>query len=222
MKPIKNFLHFYLFPTLAAHHRRCNVIDGVNLNRGAATVRKSGVITAGLIAAWAAALCPAPVAAQTRLDAAPVSIAGWTVGGLAYGANNTAPVASQFHDKLRAGPGLALSGVKEGMALRSWIAPPVETAAGLAGQAGGLLLDVPFAGFTFTPSFGAARSGGSSPVGAATLSLRSQLEVGYQFDNASRLALGYSRISGLGAGGERLDGDVLSLSFRLPFSAFSD
>jgi lipid A 3-O-deacylase len=189
-------------------------------------VSRSGVITAGLVAAWVAALCPAPVAAQPVIDVAPlsmpVSITGWTVGGLAYGANNTPPVASQFHDKLRAGPGLTLSGVKEGMALRSWVAPPPATAAGLAGQAGGLLLDVPFAGFTFTPSFGAARSGGSPLTGAATLSLRSQLEVGYQFDNASRLALGYSRISGLGAGGERLDGDVLSLSFRLPFSALGD
>jgi lipid A 3-O-deacylase len=184
-------------------------------------VRKSGLFAA-ISAAWVAALCPAPVAAQGRADASPVSITGWTVGGLAYGADNTAPVASQFHDKLRAGPGLTLSGVKEGVALRSWVAPPPATAAGFAGQAGGLLLDVPFAGFTFTPSFGAARSGGSPLTGAATLSLRSQLEVGYQFDNASRLALGYSRISGLGAGGERLDGDVVSLSFRLPFSALGD
>lgn len=181
---------------------------------------KTGVIAAGVIAVGAAAFCPAPAAAQSRPEASPVSISGWTVGGLAYGGTDAAaPVASQFHDKLRAGPGLALSGGKDAAVLRSWVAAPA-TAAGSTGQAGGLLLDVPFAGFTFTPSFGAARGGASPLTGAATMTLRSQLEVGYQFDNASRLALGYSRISGLGAGGERSDGDVVSLSFRLPFSAF--
>lgn len=176
----------------------------------------------GCLTAIAMTAASAPAVAQSRApaavhDLATVEMTGWTVGALAFG--NVEPIVAgptTMHDKLRAGPGLALSSLGEGVTLRPWTA-----AADVAGGgAGGLLLDVPIGGFTFTPSFGAARGEAATLGGASAVMLRSQLEVGYRFDNASRLSLGYSRITAYG--GERSGGDVLSLSYRLPFGALLD
>lgn len=177
------------------------------------------IIAAIIVLAGAAA--SAPAAAQG--DAAPAGwgLSGWTIGALAFGGDDAAPLAaSSLHDKRRSGPGLALSSLGEGVALRSWAAGTEP--GGRVGAGGGLLLDVPVGGFTFTPSFGAVRGESLSLNGGVSTALRSQLEVGYRFDNESRLSFGYSRLSALSGDAGRADGDVVSLSYRLPFGALLD
>lgn len=182
-------------------------------------MNRRGIIAAIIVLAGAAAYAPA--AAQG--DAAPtvLALSGWTIGGLAFGGGESAPLAAtSLHDKQRSGPGLALSSLGEGVALRSWAAGAEP--GGRVGSGGGLLLDVPVGGFTFTPSFGAVRAESLSLNGGASTALRSQLEVGYRFDNESRLSFGYSRLSNMNGDSARLDSDVLSLSYRLPFGALLD
>lgn len=178
------------------------------------------IIAAIIVLAGAAA--SAPAAAQG--DAAPTgwALSGWTIGGLAFGDGEAAAAlaATSLHEKQRSGPGLALSSLGEGVALRSWAAG--SEPGGRVGAGGGLLLDVPVGGFTFTPSFGAVRGESLSVNGGVATALRSQLEVGYSFDNASRLSFGYSRLSNLNGESGRSDRDVVSLSYRLPFGALLD
>lgn len=183
------------------------------------------IMTAIAILTAAAPAAGQNAAMQTVGESAPPVIAGWTVGALAFGGGEAVVAApTSMHDKLRAGPGLALKSLGDRATLRPWTAGP--SAAGNAGGAGGVLLDVPMGGFTFTPSFGAARSEAVAfNGGAATITLRSQLEIGYQFDNTSRLSFGYSRISAYGgekANQDRGNGDMLTLSYRLPFGALLD
>lgn len=189
--------------------------------RGLTTVNGRWIVAAVFALTGAAATAPAAaqsVSAQTGRALADWELSGWTVGGMAFSGGEAAtPTVSGLHDKQRGGPGLALSSLGEGVTLRSWAAG--SEISGAASGGGGLLLDVPLGGFTFTPSFGAVRGESLSVNGAAATALRSQLEIGYNFDNASRLSFGYSRLSGLGGDTGRLDGDVVSLSYRLPFGA---
>lgn len=176
------------------------------------------IIAAIFVLAGAAA--SAPAAAQGDTAPTVLALSGWTIGGLAFGGGESAPLAAtSLHDKQRSGPGLALSSLGEGVALRSWAA---GTEPGGRTGGGGLLLDVPVGGFTFTPSFGAVRGESLSVNGGVSTALRSQLEVGYNFDNASRLSFGYSRLSTLNGDSGRSDRDVVSLSYRLPFGALLD
>lgn len=170
-------------------------------------------------------LFAAPAAAQSRATGAefPV-VSGWTVGGLAWGGAGNGPdsvSASGLHAKTRGPAGLTLSGLGDGAALRPWAASGGDSRGSGGGAASGLLLDVPFGSFTFTPSVGAVRADRVTLSGAPSLGLRSQVEFGYQFDNASRVALGFSRTSSLGTNDDR-DDDVISLSVRLPFGNLLD
>lgn len=177
------------------------------------------IIAAIIVLAGAAA--SAPAAAQSGAAPTGWELSGWTIGGLAFSDGESAPLAAtSLHEKQRSGPGLALSSLGEGVALRSWAAGTEP--GGRVGGGGGLLLDVPVGGFTFTPSFGAVRGESLSVNGGAATALRSQLEVGYSFDNASRLSFGYSRLSNLNGDSGRSDRDVVSLSYRLPFGALLD
>lgn len=154
-------------------------------------------------------------------------VSGWTVGGLAWsgaaGNGVDSVSASGLHAKTRGPAGLTLSGLGDGAALRPWAASGGDSRGHGAsgGTASGLLLDVPFGSFTFTPSVGAVQSDRVTLSGMPSLGLRSQVELGYQFDNSSRVALGFSRTSSLGANDDR-DDDVVSLSVRLPFGSLLD
>lgn len=165
-----------------------------------------------------------PAAAQSRPAGAgsPV-VSGWTVGGLAGGGLPDSASASALHAKTRGAAGLTLSGLGDGAALRPWAASGGDSRGHGAGggAASGLLLDVPFGSFTFTPSVGAVQTDRVTLSGMPSLGLRSQIELGYQFDNSSRVALGFSRTSSLGTNDDR-DDDVVSLSVRLPFGNLLD
>ena len=90
---------------------------------------------------------------------------------------------------------------------------------GLAGIMGGVLIDVPLGSFVFTPSVGAGTLPTVRREGAPTTEFRSQLELGYQFDNNSRFSLGYSRIINDAASGDPSAGanNVFGFYYRLPF-----
>lgn len=144
----------------------------------------------------------------------------WTVGTLAFGNTPYATIdvpdrVSNLHDKVRIGgsdvPGL------EGLAtVRPWLSldnAPDGTVQGMSG----VLIDVPFGSFVFTPSIGAGYVSRAASDTNPAIEFRSQLELGYEFSNKSRFTLGYSRITG-GEGGEEREADnVFGLFYRLPF-----
>ena len=160
---------------------------------------------------------------------------GWTVGGLAYSAPGPAEnTLSGLNSKMRLGTTSLVPQIESFATVRPWIGPGAQAldgiprAAGSAGLAGGLtntgvmggiLIDVPFGAFVFTPSFGAGTLPRSSRDGGATTEFRSQVELGYEFDNKSRFSLGYSRIATDGNPAEPASApnNVFGLYYRLPF-----
>ncbi|WP_109110089.1 hypothetical protein [Azospirillum sp. TSO35-2] len=107
-----------------------------------------------------------------------------------------------------AGDGLAAGGMPGG-----------GVSTGLAGMMGGVLIDVPLGSFVFTPSFGAGALPGARREGAPTTEFRSQLELGYEFDNKSRFSMGYSRIVNDASSSDPAAGpnNVFGFYYRLPF-----
>lgn len=172
---------------------------------------RSGPLCCSVILA-AVAVCvlaaPAGAAPQTHTVEAP---AGWTIGALP---------GLGLHDKLRAG-GTLLPWLEPYAALTPW----VSSTAGGDGRpqtSGGLLLDIPVGGgFTFTPSIGAGYTPGRlRPEGEGeAMAFRSQLEIGYAFDNNARVTLGYTRMRRAGDGRE--GGETLGFTLRLPFGALT-
>ncbi len=157
----------------------------------------------------------APAGAQTL---AGDRMSNWKVGTLAYAAPplSTPDVPDRMtdlHDKVRFG-GSAVPGV-EGATIRPWM--NVET--GTDGQASGMsgvLIDVPFGSFVFTPSVGAGYVNRTTSDSTASMEFRSQLELGYEFENKSRFTLGYSRIT-TGGNENRDPTNVFGMYYRLPF-----
>ncbi|MBP2303275.1 hypothetical protein [Azospirillum picis] len=159
----------------------------------------------------------------------------WAVGGLAYGVqqqpDNSLGI---LNSKLRLG-GSLVPQLEPYAAIRPWIGPstgssltPTDAIPGLAGGAlstgltgmmGGVLIDVPLGSFIFTPSVGAGSLPSARREGAPTTEFRSQLELGYEFDNKSRFSMGYSRIVNDAAAGDPAAGtnNVFGLYYRLPF-----
>ncbi|MCW2248047.1 hypothetical protein M2352_003681 [Azospirillum fermentarium] len=176
----------------------------------------------------AAAFCilspPAIAAPQTRTVDAP---AGWTVGALPAPA--PAPVETGgaagrrtelfgLQDKYRVG-GALLPWLQPYAALSPWVSA-TPGAGGAPLSSGGVLLDVPVGGgFTFTPSIGAGYTPNRLRPEGEAVEFRSQLEIGYAFDNNARVTLGYTRMRGTGGG--RDDGEMLGFTFRLPFGALT-
>ncbi|CAK0763620.1 lipid A 3-O-deacylase [uncultured Gammaproteobacteria bacterium] len=82
---------------------------------------------------------------------------------------------------------------------------------------GGILFDIPLGPIVFTPSFGAGlySSGGGKNLGAP-VEFRTMIEVGYQFDNASRFSLGYSHISNAGITQLNPGANMISVYYHLP------
>ncbi|HYD32859.1 MAG TPA: acyloxyacyl hydrolase [Azospirillaceae bacterium] len=79
--------------------------------------------------------------------------------------------------------------------VRPWLGAEATSEGGVYGG-GGILVDVPLGPFIFTPSFGAGlwSSGEGKDLGSP-LEFRTQVEVGYEFENQSRFSLAYSHIS---------------------------
>lgn len=190
--------------------------------------------------AAAALFCAGPALAAPRTQEVTVgqgvdAPAGWTVGALPAPAEaarvfppGAGPVGGGtpdragelfgLHDKFRVGGSLT-QWLQPYAALTPWVsATPGTDGRPLTG--GGLLLDVPVGGgFTFTPSIGAGYTASRLRPEGETVEFRSQLEIGYAFDNNSRVTLGYSHIRGGSDGRE--DSEMLGFTFRLPFGALT-
>lgn len=160
------------------------------------------------------------LAAPAHAQTAPLDrLSNWKVGTLAFGtppfsAPDLPDRVSDLHAKVRIG-GSSVPGI-EGASVRPWISVesnPDGTASGMSG----VLVDVPFGSFVFTPSLGAGYGNRSALEPAAGMEFRSQLELGYEFENKSRFTLGYSRITGAGSNENRDPNNVFGLFYRVPF-----
>ncbi|MGQ9371393.1 hypothetical protein ACUQ99_33955 [Azospirillum sp. A39] len=144
----------------------------------------------------------------------------WKLGSLPLGTlpPDRADRLGDLHDKFRIG-GALVPWLEPYATLKPWLTaePSVD---GRVASTGGLLLDVPVGSFTFTPSIGAGYVPLSPAEPQGSLEVRSQLELGYEFDNDARLAVGYSHIAPAGDGAETRSGDnIFSFTFRMPFGA---
>jgi len=125
--------------------------------------------------------------------------------------------AVDFRVEYRFGTSL-LSFIEPYAKLKPWLGGEVTSDGAIYGV-GGILIDVPLGPIVFTPSFGAGlyASGGGKDLGSA-LEFRSQLEVGYQFDNQSRFSAGYSHISNAGITETNPGTNILSIYYHVPTS----
>ena len=106
-----------------------------------------------------------------------------------------------------------------------WVKPfsgvMVNTNSGVYGY-GGILLDV-FLGrrLVVTPSFavGLYHVGAGKDLGSA-IEFRSQIEVGFRFDDRSRLALSFDHVSNAGIDDKNPGTEELVLTYAVPFSVF--
>lgn len=162
------------------------------------------------------------VAAPARADDDPVidTVPNWKLGSLAY--STTVPTdrsetIGDLHQKYRLGAA-PLPGLEPYAALKPWVAG-ITQPDGTMTSRGGLLVDVPVGSFVFTPSVGAGYVTNSPHDNRTSLEFRSQLEVGYQFENRSRVTLGYSRITGGTADSRAEPNNVVGFTYRLPIGA---
>lgn len=158
-----------------------------------------------------AILASAPAVAEMRSSS-------WTVGSLSpaipsLGADTftRSDLPSLLGDKLRLG-GVAVPSLGDGAMIRSWLSPSLSN--GLQRSLSGVLLDMPFGDFRLTPSVGAGFT--ENAVSSRTLEIRSQLELGYEFENRSRFTLGISRTSDDRSRAGGSPNDVFGLYYRLP------
>lgn len=159
-----------------------------------------------------------------RAEEAPAagdSVPNWRLGSLAF--SNAVPTdrserIGELHTKYRLGAA-PLPGLEPYAALKPWVAGSTQPDGTMTSR-GGVLLDVPVGSFTFTPSVGAGYVSNSPRDARAPLEFRSQVELNYQFENRSRVTLGYSRITGGPATDGRTDANnVVGFTYRLPFGA---
>ena len=175
-------------------------------------------LSIAVVALGLAALGPA------RADEAPAagdSVPNWRLGSLAF--SNAVPTdrserIGDLHQKYRLGAA-PLPGLEPYAALKPWVAGNTQPDGTMTSR-GGVLIDVPMGSFTFTPSVGAGYVSNSPRETRAAVEFRSQVELGYQFENRSRVTLGYSRITGGAAADSRTDtNNVVGFTYRLPFGA---
>ena len=150
-------------------------------------------------------------------------IGNWKIGALAYTTGELPEMkVSDLHNKVRIGSSLVpkLEGYAE---VRPWVALGPTAPDGTLHGMGGILIDVPMGAFVFTPSIGAGTLPRSARDPAGAVEFRSQLELGYEFENKSRFSLGYSRIDNSGPQTENAPtaNNVFGLYYRLPFGALS-
>lgn len=197
---------------------------------------------AGFLAGALACALAGPAGAET-IDA-DGRFGNWALGGLAYSLQPPAESSlTVLNSKMRLG-GSLIPQIEPFASVQPWIGPGTGSSltprgavtgltgglpgtgtgsaglsGGLAGIMGGVLIDVPLGSFVFTPSVGAGTLPTVRREGAPTTEFRSQLELGYQFDNNSRFSLGYSRIVNDAAAGDPAAGtnNVFGFYYRLPF-----
>ncbi|WP_376965328.1 hypothetical protein ABNQ39_30565 [Azospirillum sp. A26] len=189
--------------------------------------RLPAVLTASLLGL---ALTGGGVARAESIDA-DGRFGNWALGGLAYSLQP--PPESNLtvlNSKVRIGTSLVPQ-IEPYVNIQPWIGPatgssltPRSAVTSLSGNlsgglSGGVLVDVPLGSFVFTPSVGAGTLPTARREGAPTTEFRSQLELGYEFDNKSRFSLGYSRIVNDAAAGDPAAGtnNVFGFYYRLPF-----
>lgn len=125
--------------------------------------------------------------------------------------------AVDYRGEYRFGTSL-ISAIEPYAKLKPWVG--IEgTSDGAIYGLGGILFDVPLGPIVFTPSFGVGlySSGGGKDLGSP-VEFRSQVELGYQFDNASRFSVGYSHISNAGITKLNPGANMISVYYHLPSS----
>lgn len=106
--------------------------------------------------------------------------------------------------------------------IKPFIAGHINSDGGIYGL-GGIYGDIPLSPeWTLTPSFGAGLySDGDSKDLGHVIELRTQLELGYNFQNGSRLTGGLAHISNGGLDDHNPGTEVLSFNYYVPLSWFS-
>lgn len=154
-------------------------------------------------------------------------IGNWKIGALAYTTGDVPETTvSDLHNKVRIGSSL-LPKLEPFADVRPWVSMSPPAVDGSLHGMGGILIDVPLgSSFVFTPSVGAGtlpRPARTAREPGAAVEFRSQLELGYEFENKSRFSLGYSRIDTTGSpadsGGSA--NNVFGFYYRLPFGALA-
>jgi lipid A 3-O-deacylase len=91
------------------------------------------------------------------------------------------------------------------------------TGDGMLYGVGGLLLDMQFGNFVFTPSFGAGLwSRGSGKDLGYPVEFRTMFEAGYRFENDARVTVGFSHMSNANLDGHNPGANSLMLYFHMP------
>ncbi len=105
--------------------------------------------------------------------------------------------------------------------LKPWLGLEVTSDGSFYGL-GGLLVDLGIGErIAVTGSLGAgAYSKGDGKDLGDTIEFRSQIEVAYRFDNASRLGIAFSHISNASIGDDNPGTEILSLYYHFPISTF--
>ena len=179
--------------------------------------------------AWALATCAViaglvSVASARADEVSPGDrMENWKVGALAFTAHTPRETTiPDLSSKIRIGTSL-MPGLEPYASIRPWISFDTPKADGTAQGIGGILIDIPLGSFVFTPSLGASLVPQVERNGGTTTEFRSQLELGYEFENQSRFSLGYSRITTNGpiTGAEQEPNNVFGLYYRLPFGALT-
>lgn len=103
---------------------------------------------------------------------------------------------------------------------KPWVGAEATSDGALYG-AGGILIDIPVGSFVFTPSLGVGlfSEGGGKELGSV-IEFRSQLEVGYEFENNSRFGVTYSHISNAGISETNPGANLIVVYYHVPVDWF--
>ena len=106
---------------------------------------------------------------------------------------------------------------------KPWVGVEVTSDGAFYGAAG-ILIDVCFGErVVLTPSFGAGyyANGDGKDLGHE-IEFRSQIEIGYRFDNRARVSLAFSHISNASIGDKNPGVEILNIYYSLPLDSLLD
>jgi len=188
------------------------------ISRGIKTAVTAGTVAAGLMA------CAESMPAFAADDQPLISIGGgvydqtYVNPGLAFlkvSSNDKHMTTADFRAEYRFGTSL-VSAIEPYAKLKPWVGAEVTGQGGLYGV-GGILVDVPLGSFMFTPSFGTGLySPGAGKVLGSVVEFRSQIELGYEFENQSRFSAAYSHISNANITQTNPGTNMISVYYHLP------